>query len=255
VEDPAPPAAPPTAHWGRHTGFAALALGAWLLLLEVSVELWFRTAERSQLAQSPTWTLQLPRQKLEFSEPAIPPVVPKLLQYDEGRRAQWRDDRGHPWQMYYMRWATAQNRFRAAGSLIQAGHNTDICLQNVGMVHQTNFPPEILRQGPVPMRFQAQRFVASGTPYYIASAYWTPAGSPEPATKFVAAGSLYAMRRATDALRRRDRGWLEQRVIKIAAVDLESDAVALPALRETVLGLVQPQAAPPIQTPPAVPAP
>ena len=59
------------------------------------------------------WSLQPPSQQAGFREPPIRDGVRGLLKYDEGKQAEWRDVSGRPWQVYYLRWFPARDRYRA----------------------------------------------------------------------------------------------------------------------------------------------
>src|SRR5439155_8950880 len=69
--------------------FSAFAL-AWLVLVEVGVEFWYRSHERN-LRASAQWTVRWPEHAPEFRQVHIDERTRTVLNHDEGRGATWHD--------------------------------------------------------------------------------------------------------------------------------------------------------------------
>ena len=98
-----------------------------------------------------------------------------MLGYDEGRKAEWRDNSGSVWQLYYFRWLPAETRYRAIVTIGEAhGHAPDLCLRNAGMVLQTNLGMQTVSMNGVHLRVDTERFLDQGRNFDVFSIYWEP---------------------------------------------------------------------------------
>jgi exosortase len=102
---------------------------AWLLLVEIGVEAWYRVQERSLATQTP-WSVQWPSTAPAKLKP-IDERVKRLLRFNEGGSAEWPVTL--PAQssaralLYFFRWEAGST------SIIRArGHRPDICLPSSG---------------------------------------------------------------------------------------------------------------------------
>jgi exosortase len=112
---------PPTAH--RHFGAGLL---IWLILVEASVEVWYRNRE-SRVGLGPKWTMAFAENDPAFRQVPIPPKVSGLLRYDEGKQGEWVDADGNRWQAFYFDWLPG----RVAGYLAKR-HTPEVCLTAAG---------------------------------------------------------------------------------------------------------------------------
>ena len=154
---------------------AALAgLVVWIVLVEAGIYFWFRPAEK-QAAKLATWSFKLPAQAAEYRELPISETVRAMLSYDEGRQAEWRDNSGFAWQLFYFRWLPAETRYRAAVTCGQArGHAPDVCLRNAGMILQTNLGTQTVSVNGVNLQVDTERFLDQGRNLDVFSIYWEP---------------------------------------------------------------------------------
>jgi hypothetical protein len=215
---------------------AALAgLVVWIVLVEMGIHFWFRPAEK-QAATLAGWSFKLPVQAAEYRELPISENVRKMLGYDEGRQAEWRDNSGFVWQLYYLRWLPAETRYRATMTCGAArGHAPDLCLRLAGMVLQTNLGTQTLSLNGVHLQVGTEHFLAQGRDFHVFSIYW------EPNIKWVpqaAPGTIQAVRSVLHALITRDRGRNEKRVIKAGVWGKESDEAAQAAFREYLPAMI-----------------
>jgi exosortase len=205
-----------------------LALLLWLVVVETGIELWFRTGE-SQAANGMNWTLRLPVQNPDFTEVKISANVRTMLDYDEGKSAQWRDTSGHPWQMFYFRWLPAANRYRATEMAGEAyGHKPDVCLRNAGMILETNFGTRTIDMNHVRLQVYIEKFLDGGRCLYVATCNWEPVLWDKPEGQ---PSTGLALRQAVQAFRNRDRNWMEKRVLKMGVWDMDTDEDATAAIR------------------------
>lgn len=104
----------------------SLALLAWLFLVEVGVESWYRWHE-VRLPKSASWSMEWPRGNPTFSELAIGDKATQMLRYDEASSVAWRENDGSQWQMIYLRWLPG----RIAVDLAKM-HTPEACLKAAG---------------------------------------------------------------------------------------------------------------------------
>lgn len=216
---------------GAKLAGALVGLILWVLVVEASVEAWFRSTE-TQAARS-NWTLQLPSQQPEFREPPIRDGVRAMLKYDEGRQAEWRDPGGRPWQVYYLRWHAAWTRYRATEAAEEArGHAPDVCLQLSGMTLQKDFGSQLRHINGVTLSTKIEKFSDQGRPLYVLSCYWepNPAALLDRSSNPPSTGN--AIRNAMHALQIHDRNRNEKCVLKIGVWGMETDKEAETAFQQ-----------------------
>ena len=135
-------ARPPAASSRTTAGWPAMraafvSMIAFLLLAEVAVEAWYRSAE-GDAAQRVKWTVRWPENAPGFTEVPVEGFDP-ILQFDEGRGAIWQPRDGSPagaqrdarpslsYLLYLFRWEPGR------GSVLRARtHQPDRCLPNAG---------------------------------------------------------------------------------------------------------------------------
>ena len=218
----------------RFISIALAGLVIWIVLLELGIQFWFRQGEK-QAATRAAWSLKLPTQGAEFRETSINETTRATLRYDEGRLAEWRDDAGSPWRLYYFRWAAAEDRYRAAVACGQArGHAPDVCLRIAGMLIQTNLETQTVSINSVRLRVNIERFLDRGRTFHVCSCYWEP-NEWVPQTE---SSTSSAVRAVLYALKTRDRGRNEKRVIKLGVWGKETDQAAQAAFREYLMAMI-----------------
>jgi len=226
---------------------AALAgLVVWMVLVEMGIHFWFRPAEKQAVALV-AWSLKLPAQAAEYRELPISENIRSKLSYDEGREAEWRDNGGCAWQLYYFRWLPAETRYRAVVCSQARAHVPDVCLQLAGMVLQTNLGTQIVSMNGVHLQICTERFLDQGRDFHVFSCYWEPnEWEPQAAQGTIkwepqpSLAGISAVRWVLHALITRDRGWNwnEKRVIKAGVWGKESDEAAQAAFREYLPAMI-----------------
>jgi exosortase len=106
--------------WGS-ISVALLAAGWW------GSEAWYRAHERD-LPASADWQFHPPEEKPGYKKLPISERVAVMLRYDDGFSAEWRDEAGGRWQMFYFRWHAG----RTALQLVKS-HDPTVCLPGAGM--------------------------------------------------------------------------------------------------------------------------
>ena len=236
---PAPPRAVAVGAGARVAGWVLCGVCLAVGMTQVALEFWFRLPETARLSVPP-WTFQLPVPAATLHEGVIPETTRALLKYDEGRLLEWQDVAGHRFQAYYLRWAPARDRYRAAESSGQArGHAPSLCLRNAGMTLQTNLGTAVLESGGVRVQHTVERYLDRGRSLHVLAAYWEPDWHVETAGPKVGPSTGQALRDAVKALRRRSRGREEKRVLKIGVWDMEEDAAGRAALESTLRACIR----------------
>jgi len=109
----------------------SLALLAWLVLVEVGVESWYRWHE-VRSPKSILWSMEWPRGNPTFSELPLAQRTKQLLRYDEASSVAWHEDDGTQWQMIYLRWLPGRIAVHLAKS-----HTPEVCLPAAGHTVET----------------------------------------------------------------------------------------------------------------------
>ena len=100
-------------------------LGAWLILIPILVEVWYRTGGPARHAVM--WTFDWPRETAIREEP-IPESTHEILRNTDGSHAMWIDDNGVQWSGYFIRWAASTNGYNLARP-----HQPQLCLSAAGL--------------------------------------------------------------------------------------------------------------------------
>ena len=105
----------------------ALVLIAWLVVVEVGVQIWYRSRE-SHLKPGPTWTLNFPQDNPTLKDLPMDATTRNLLRFDEAKQAAWSEPDGTQWEGFYFSWLPG----RVAGYLAKR-HTPEICLAATGL--------------------------------------------------------------------------------------------------------------------------
>ena len=105
---------------------------AWLLAVEIGVELWYRAHERNMVERK-GWTVQWPEDAPGFRRIDIDEDVARTLRYNTGGQATWlvpAEDRSGPAttaSLFFFRWEPGTSTIMRARD-----HRTDVCLPKAG---------------------------------------------------------------------------------------------------------------------------
>ena len=142
-----------------------ISLATWLLVLEVLVQLWYRT-HASSLAKL-RWGVRWPSAENAYKSVAIAPEAENLLRYNEGGGASWHGTDGHQWMMYFFRWLPG----RTAALFVKI-HRPDICLPASGMTMIADNGIRYLNVNGVSLPIRSYHFDDHGTPLHVFYCYW-----------------------------------------------------------------------------------
>ncbi len=112
-------------------------LTAWLVVVELGVELWYRHLEAALPAQT-TWHVAWPVEQAGFRDVPIAQQAKEMLRYDEARQAQWTAANGAQWQLSWFYWKPG----KAAGYLAKS-HNPLVCMPATGYSISAISPPQL----------------------------------------------------------------------------------------------------------------
>src|SRR6266480_2224938 len=102
-------------------------LFAWLVLVEIGVEAWYRMHERTTIA-TPAWSARWPEDAPGYREIKTDERVRELLRFDSAHEAVWRSPNlAETHYMFFFRWNAG------SGTILRArAHRPDICLPSAG---------------------------------------------------------------------------------------------------------------------------
>jgi exosortase len=166
------PPPPSTQNAPAHLSSSLLiALAMWLLLVEVSVQIWYRA---HQFAASSRWAVHWPESENNYKPVPIAPEAESLLRYNEGGGAAWEGDDGHQWIMYFFKWLPG----RTAARFVKV-HRPDICLPASGRTMERNNGLRMVAVNGLNMPIRSYRFDDRGSPLHVFYCYWDARSSYE----------------------------------------------------------------------------
>ena len=213
-------------------------LAAWVILVAIGTEWWYRTAPPGSSAW---WRVEWPENQPAFTEIPVSAKV-REMSFDLGRQARWKEDDGSDWTMFHFRWlpglATSRNFAR--------WHNPETCLSSIGFKRVAEYEPSLIRKAEIELLFQAFRFDRHDTPYYVYFCVWEdrkePGGPKVPEEWTIGA-------RFRTVLQRKRR--LGQQVLEIAITGIENEPLARAAFERRITSLLQPDSILPSELPAA----
>jgi hypothetical protein len=124
----------------RHAHLIALTLAGWFVAVEAGTQLWYRAHERAS-AQRENWRVQIPS---DYRIKELPPLVTSEFKYDEGTNAEWEDQDGGQWQLFYFRWNPARSLNRRVVVQRAKMHGPTTCLPQIGMSLKSDLGPRLI---------------------------------------------------------------------------------------------------------------
>jgi exosortase len=148
-----------------------IGLAIWLLLVEVSVQIWYRA---HQIAVGSRWAVHWPESENNYKPVPIAPEAESLLRFNEGGGAAWEGEDGHQWAMYFFRWLPG----RTAARFVKV-HRPDICLPASGRTIERDNGLRMVTVNGVTMPIRSYRFDDRGSPLHVFYCYWDARSSYE----------------------------------------------------------------------------
>lgn len=116
-------AAPATAHPNQLPRSLGPALCAWLVVVLIGTEVWYRP---SRAKESGLWTVQVPA----AAKPApVSKEALSLLACDRDQSVVWKDEHGGQWTLFFFEWMPGTGR----SAILARVHRPEICLPGVGL--------------------------------------------------------------------------------------------------------------------------
>lgn len=160
------------AGWQPHFNFALFGMVAlWFLLVEASVQLWYRTHQNFTSAH---WAVNWPESESNYKKVPIAPAAETLLRYNDGGGAAWEGSDGRQWMMYFFRWLPG----RTAARFVKV-HRPDICLPASGRTMERDNGIQIIVVNGVNLPIRSYRFDDRGVPLHVFYCYWDARSSYE----------------------------------------------------------------------------
>jgi len=226
-----PVADKPAARVVERWPITALAV-AWLVMIFVATELWYRSHERELIA-APAWRARWPTQNATFRPMPIAETTRAILRYDEASSAAWEDPRAVVWWSFFARWRPQ----RTALQLVRS-HSPEICLPAAGRTFVQERPPIIVETEALPLRFRVYEFEQRDRPLFVFVCIQedkiSQARAPLQANEWTARGRVRA---AWTGQRN-----LGQRLLEIAVTGFDDFLRAREALAATVEAVVEKEA-------------
>lgn len=139
----------------------AFSLVAWLLIVEVGTELWYRTHE-GQLPAASAWQPVGTAAEADHKELPISENARRILRYDAGRNVAWTQPDGSRWQMIFLQW----NGGRIAAHLAR-NHTPEVCLSAAGHELQSVSDVKLFNVAGLALPFRLYTFQNEGTPLFV----------------------------------------------------------------------------------------
>jgi hypothetical protein len=155
---------------------------AWLVLVEVGVQFWYRSHEQAA-SRTAGWTLRVDDLDSSFTKVETAPEVLRQFGADENTELRWQDG-GANWQLYYFRWHPAASLKKRVGVQLSKTHGPEKCLPAAGLQMQSYLGVKKLAVGGLTLALQHYVFVMQERPVHVFYAiYEDPSGTEELANR------------------------------------------------------------------------
>lgn len=144
----------------------AIGATAWLVLVGVGVEVWFRSHEAGATA-GVQWSLREPTTAEGYRAMEIPDAVKATLRFSKGHSVLWRDGQANHWRLYFLRWDAGRNSAQLA-----KGHTPEICLTGAGGELTERLGAHTVQLGALSLNFDQYVFEFSGQPLHVFYCLW-----------------------------------------------------------------------------------
>jgi len=136
------------------------ALLIWLIVAEISVEVWYRLHEPKW--QGWSWDVRWPQQNKDFQFIEIPKRSLRLLMCDEAHAATWKEPEGRKWALYQLRWKPGNVQAEAAKV-----HRPDVCLNAEGAIIERDLGTHVSSIGGIQLPFHSYTFGLNDQTLYV----------------------------------------------------------------------------------------
>ena len=206
-----------------------VSLTAWLLLVEVGVQSWYRLHQTA--ITSYRWTVQWPTSQTNYKSVPIPREAENLLRYNDGGGVAWKGSGDHHWMMFFFHWLPG----RTAALFVKI-HRPDICLPASGRTMVRDNGIRLLKVNGVNLPVRSYRFDDHGVPLHVFYCYWDARSSYEN-SKAAEEEDWSAWGRVRTALRgRREMG---AQMLELVVWDYADEAEARAALQQQLAKIIE----------------
>lgn len=207
-----------------------IALAAWLVVVEVGTEMWYRSAE-AHAPKAKLWTVRWPTEQKDFRNVEFSDVTRNILRYTDARSAVWTDPGGLRWAMVLLTWAPGRTSVQLARS-----HGPEVCLPAGGAVMTADLGLRPLRIKGIDLPAHAYTFRARDQVLYVYYCLWEQ--RPDANAAQSTAEDLTVGRRLEDVRKgRRNAG---QQAIEVAVSDVAGPEQAEAAVKQFLENSIQP---------------
>ena len=133
----------------------------WLVLVGVSVELWYWSHERNVIPNA-RWTVRKPSPADGLQAITIPDRSRAMLRYSTGHGLAWRDGANFQWRLYYLRWEAGRNSAQLAKA-----HTPEICLSASGGELKERLGQHTFELPTTQLSFDQYVFEFAGQPLHV----------------------------------------------------------------------------------------
>ena len=141
-------------HLPARSAIFPLALGVWILFVEIGTEIWYRLGEQ-RLPPAISWRIHLPQHIQGFRELPLPGATRQILRFDEGQNVTWSEDNGLRWQAIFLRWDPGR-----VSRCLARNHTPEDCLPAAGAKPLGNPVLQIVRVRGLEMPFRVYSFTS-----------------------------------------------------------------------------------------------
>jgi exosortase len=205
---------------------------AWLALVFVGTEVWYRTHERN-LIERPPWQVSWPVGNETVTALPIPESTRVILRYDDAKTAAWEEPRGVRWWSFFARWKPQ----RAALQLVRS-HSPEICLPAIGRNFRMGRPDLRVQAGLISLDFRSYEFEQNGRPLFVFVCIQEDKRVGTAAAESGEWNFRGRLRASLDGKRN-----LGQRLLEFAILGLDDFSQASEALAKATAELAQPERA------------
>lgn len=204
----------------------AMALGVWILLVEISVEGWYRWHE-SRAPVAAQWMVAWPTNNPTFKDLPLAGRTRQILRYDKGRDASWSDGDWN-WQAVFLRWKPGRTAVHLAEN-----HTPNVCMTAAGYTLNSIAPQEWFDVNGLQLPFSVNQVLDTSPPAFVFYCLWDDRASVQ---GFQTMGLNYGRRLAPVLAGLRNPG---QRSLEIAVSGPDNAAAAEAALRAELGKLIR----------------
>jgi exosortase len=207
-----------------------LALGAWVVVVELGTAVWYRSRER-RLPPPVEWTVRWPTEMSGYRELPFGENERRFLRFDEGRNAVWQEADGRRWQAIFLRWNPGR-----IGVYVARSHTPEVCLTAVGRPIVWRSDNELVSVNGMALPIRFYRLGDAGRFLDVAYCHWEDR-APEQGRS---SGTMQLTYRNRLEAVRSGRRNLGQRSLELAVWDCATLEEAWVALRKQLERLIQP---------------